>query len=136
MRSTNRDHNTEDEQGSGLYLPDRGFFTDAAGPDLRARIIADLRHLARFLEEHPDLPVSPHTRVEVSYFPRTSHDEAAFAEVTEAASRLGRIPAWEGEHYVVEHRHGAGRYRAVAIPEPVRARYRAWLTYTGHVRQD
>ncbi|GAA1115424.1 hypothetical protein NE857_26040 [Nocardiopsis exhalans] len=140
MRRTNCDHNTDDDQRGGqvpgVFVPELGFFTDAASPDLRARIIADMRALADFLEEHPGLPISPHTSVEVSYFPRTNIDEAAFEEVAEAASRVGRIPAWEGEHYVVEHRHGAGRYRVVAIPEQVRSRYRAWLTYTGHVRQD
>lgn len=136
MRWTDPDHNTEDEQTPGVFVPERGLFTDAASPDLRARIIADMRALAAFLEEHSDLPISPHTSVEVSYFPRTSMDEAAFEEVAEAASRLGRIPVWEGEHYVVEHQRGAGRYRVVAIPETVRSRYRAWLTYTGHVRQD
>lgn len=140
MRWINRDHNTEneltDEQAPTVFVPERGLFSDAASPDLRARIIADMRALAAFLEEHPELPISPHTSVEVTYFPCTSNDEVAFEEVAEAASKLRRIPAWEGEHYVVEHRHGAGRYRAVAIPEPVRSRYRAWLTYTGHVRQD
>ncbi|WP_211719528.1 hypothetical protein [Nocardiopsis sp. MG754419] len=140
MRRTNPDHNTENDQAGGqvpgVFVPEWGFFSDAASPDLRARIIADMRALATFLEEHPGLPISAHTSVEVSYFPRTSIDEDAFEEVVEAASWLGRIPAWEGEHYVVEHHHGAGRYRVVAIPELVRARYRAWLTYTGHVRQD
>lgn len=136
MRRTNPDQSIEDQQVPGAFVPEQGFFSDAASLDLRARIIADMRALATFLEEHPELPISPHTSVEVSYFPRTSRDEVAFDEVSEAGARLGRIPAWEGEHYVVEHRHGAGRYRVVAIPETVRARYRAWLTYTGHVRQD
>lgn len=118
------------------FLPERKFFTDAAGPELRERIIADMRSLATFLEEHPQLPISPHTSVDVTYFPRTESDQAALAEVVEAGAYLGRIPAWEGDHYLVEHACGAGRYRVVAIPELVRARYRAWLTSTGHVRQD
>jgi len=133
MRRTNPDQSMEHQQVLG---PDRDFFTDAASPDLRARIIADMRALADFLEEHSELPVSPHTSVDVSYFPRTSREEAAFEEVAEAGARLGRMPVWEGEHYVAEHAHGAGRYRIVAIPARTRARYRAWLTYTGHVRQD
>ncbi|XKK39994.1 hypothetical protein HFP72_04130 [Nocardiopsis sp. ARC36] len=116
--------------------PVREFFSAAASPQLRARIIADMRALATFLEEHPGLPLSPHTSVDVAYFPRTGQDAAAFEEVAETGARLGRMPGWEGEHYVVEHVHGAGRYRAVAIPARVRAHYRAWLTYTGHVRAD
>ncbi|RKS07054.1 hypothetical protein DFP74_2708 [Nocardiopsis sp. Huas11] len=111
-------------------------FSDAASPGLRARIIGDIRSLADFLEEHPELPISPHTSVDVSYFPRIDHDEAAFGEVAEAGARLGRMPVWEGEHYVVEHHQGAGRYRAVAIPALVRASYRAWLTWPGNVRPD
>ncbi|SIO89586.1 hypothetical protein [Nocardiopsis sp. JB363] len=133
--------NTEPEEDKrrtvpGVFLPEREFFTDAAGPELRERIITDMRTLANFLEEHPQLPISPHTSVEVTYFPRTESDQAAIAEVVEAGSHLGRIPAWEGDHYLVEHHHGAGRYRVVAIPARVRARYRSWLTYSGHVRQD
>ncbi len=108
-------------------------FSDTASADLRRRIINDIRALADFLDLNPDLPIGPHTRVEVVYFPHTDNDEDAFDEVADVASLLGRIPAWEGEHYVVEHTHGAGRYRAVAIPEHTRAAYRAWLTYTGHV---
>jgi hypothetical protein len=118
------------------HQPGEPCFSDAASPQLRARIIADMRALATFLEEHPGLPVSPHTSVDVAYFPRTGQDEAAFGEVAEAGARLGQMPGWEGEHYVVEHVHGAGRYRVVAIPARVRGRYRAWLTYTGHVRAD
>ncbi|GAB3712554.1 hypothetical protein [Nocardiopsis oceani] len=140
MRRNHHEHQVPGEQvhprPPGVFLPEPDFFTDAASPDLRARIIADMRSLADFLAERPDLPMSPHTSVDVSYFPRTCTDQAAFAEVVEAGARLGRIPAWEGEHYVVEHHRGAGRYRVVAIPEAVRARYRAWLSYTGHVGQD
>ncbi|MDE3721460.1 hypothetical protein PWG71_08665 [Nocardiopsis sp. N85] len=136
MRRTTSDQEEWDEEPAEVRALERGFFVGAAGPDLRMRIIADMRDLAAFLEEHPELPISPHTRVDVSYFPRTSHDEAAFAEVAEAGARLGRAPVWEGEHYVVEHHRGAGRYQVVAIPEHTRARHRAWLTYTGHVRPD
>ncbi|WP_017576905.1 hypothetical protein [Nocardiopsis kunsanensis] len=112
------------------------FFTDAAGRGPRRRIIADLRALAAFLERHPELPVSAHTSVEMTYFPLTDDDATAFDEVAEVGARLGRIPAWEGEHYLVGRAVGAARYRAVAIPERVRARYRSWLTRTGHVHPD
>ncbi|WP_306369661.1 hypothetical protein [Nocardiopsis sp. CC223A] len=111
-------------------------FTDTAGPALRSRITADLRALADFLEEHPDLPVSQHTTLDITYFPHTTTDEDAFAEIAHVGALLKRIPAWEGDHYLVEHRTGAARYRAVAIPEQVRAAHRAWATYTGHVRPD
>ncbi|MEE2038918.1 hypothetical protein Q8791_17000 [Nocardiopsis sp. CT-R113] len=130
------DEHDRGELAGGLREEQVEDFTDAAGPALRKRIIADIRALADFLDEHPDLPMSPHTSVDVSYFPRTSEDEIAFGEVAAAGARLSRMPAWEGEHYVVEHAHGAGRYRVVAIPARVRSDYRAWLTYTGHVRPD
>ena len=118
------------------FLPEWNFFAAAAGPELRSRIIDDIRALATFLEEHPRLPISPYTSVDVSYFPRTESDQVALAEVVEAGARMGQLPAWERDHYLVEHAQGAGRYRVVAIPARVRARYRSWLTYTGHVRPD
>lgn len=136
MRRTTPGPEAPGEEQEAARAGEGGCFAGAADPDLRACIISDIRDLAAFLEEHPELPISPHTRVDVSYFPRTSHDEEAFAEVDEARARLGRAPVWEGEHYLVEHHRGAGRYRVVAIPEHTRARYRAWLTYTGHVRPD
>ncbi|MFL1375749.1 hypothetical protein [Nocardiopsis protaetiae] len=111
-------------------------FTDTAGPALRSRIIADLRALADFLDANPDLPVSQHTTLDITYFPHTTTDTGAFAEVAHVGALLKRIPAWEGDHYVVEHQAGAARYRAVAIPERVRAAHRAWATYTGNVRPD
>lgn len=112
------------------------FFTDAAGRGSRRRIIADLRALAAFLERYPELPVSAHTSVEMTYFPLTDDDAMAFDEVAEVGARLAKIPAWEGEHYVVGRAVGAARYRAVAVPERVRARYRSWLTRTGHAHPD
>ena len=136
MRRTTPGPEAPGEEPEAARTVEGGCFAGVAGPDLRARIISDLRDLADFLQEHPELPISSHTSVDVSYFPRTSHDEAAFAEVDEAGARLGRAPVWEGEHYMVEDHRGAGRYRVVAIPEHTRARYRAWLTYTGHVRPD
>ncbi|MCY9785163.1 hypothetical protein KIK06_14860 [Nocardiopsis sp. EMB25] len=114
--------------------PDR--FRGAASGERRARIIGDLRELADFLEAHPHLPLSPHMSVDIAYFPRTDCDAEAFAEVSRAGAVLGVMPTWEGEHLVVEHVRGSARYRVVAIPEKVRAQYRAWLTYTGHVRPD
>ncbi|MCY9787093.1 hypothetical protein KIK06_24725 [Nocardiopsis sp. EMB25] len=113
-----------------------GRFSDAASDERRSQVIADLRELADFLEAHPDLPISPHTSVDLAYFPRTDHDSEAFAEVSRVGAVLGAMPTWEGEHLVVEHVRGSARYRVVAIPKKVRAQYRAWLTYTGHVRPD
>jgi hypothetical protein len=133
-RGLDTDHEGSDQSRQPSWP---GVFTDAASPELRSRIIGDIRALADFLETHPELPVSPYTSVDVTYVPRTGHDDGpAFGEVAEAGALLGRMPAWEGEHYLVEHHHGAGRYRVVAIPAHTRAQYRAWLTYTGHVRPD
>ncbi|WP_285732689.1 hypothetical protein [Nocardiopsis sp. ATB16-24] len=114
----------------------KAFFTDAAGPELRARIIGDMRALADFLQAHPELPISRYTSVDVTYFPLTDDEAVAVGEVAEAGARLGRMPAWEGGHYLVEHAVGAGRYRVVAVPERVAASYRAWLAATGHRRPD
>ncbi|WP_051415676.1 hypothetical protein [Nocardiopsis sp. CNT312] len=133
------DHNdtTRQDPGDRLALPaDIADFSDAASGQRRRQVIADLRELADFLGAHPHLPVSPHTSVDVSYFPRGGGDAAAFAEVSRAGALLGSMPVWEGEHLVVGHQRGVARYRVVAIPERVRARYRAWLACTGHIRPD
>ncbi|OLT24909.1 hypothetical protein BJF83_23560 [Nocardiopsis sp. CNR-923] len=127
------DHQTNQDCETG-QAPER--FSDAASGGRRCRIIGDLRELADFLDANPDLPISPHTSVDLAYFPHTDRDAEAFAEVACAGAVLGVMPAWEGDHLVVEHVRGSARYRVVAIPEKVRAQYRAWLTYTGHVRPD
>lgn len=130
-RVDQEDIDEDHTEGSGEV-----FFTDAAGPELRARIIGDMRALADFLQAHPELPISRYTSVDVTYFPLTDDETVAVGEVAEAGARLGRMPAWEGGHYLVEHAVGAGRYRVVAIPERVAVSYRAWLAATGHTRPD
>ena len=142
MKEHNDEHNTDVQQdresrtGADPEEPGEVFFTDAAGPELRARIIGDMRALADFLQAHPELPISRYTSVDVTYFPLTDDEAVAVGEVAEAGARLGRMPAWEGGHYLVEHAVGAGRYRVVAIPERVAVSYRAWLAATGHRRPD
>lgn len=137
-----KEHNNHSQHNRGNHIgtdpegSEEVFFTDAAGSELRARIIGDMRALADFLQAHPELPISPHTSVDVTYFPLTDDEAKALGEVAEAGARLGRIPAWEGRHYLVEYACGAGRYRVVAIPERVAVSYRAWLAATGHTRPD
>lgn len=136
MRNGSSENQYGDRASQSSGEREEEFFTDAAGRGPRRRIVADLRALASFLERHPELPVGAHTSVEMTYFPLTDDDATAFDEVAEVGARLAKIPAWEGEHYVVGRAVGAARYRAVAVPERVRARYRSWLTRTGHARPD
>lgn len=106
----------------------------AADALARADFIADMRALADMLQANPGLPVGAFSSFEVVYFPPSGSDERAFAQIAGIGQVLGAMPVWEGEHYTVQRRVGRACYRAVAIPERARARYRAWLTYADHVR--
>ncbi|MBV2366004.1 hypothetical protein ACFPZ0_11335 [Streptomonospora nanhaiensis] len=101
----------------------------------RRALAAHMRALADFLEARPDLPLSPHTRVEVVYFPRGNDQEQA-EEIDRIAALLGTEGHWEGKHYTCEHSFGRAAYRAVAIPAHVRARHRALMSYADAIRLD
>ncbi|GAA4943141.1 hypothetical protein GCM10023224_27250 [Streptomonospora halophila] len=108
---------------------------ETAAFDNRRALADDLRALAAFLEERLELPVSPHARVEVAYFPRGDDQEQA-DEVDRVAGLLGTRSRWEGEHLVCGRGFGRAAYRVVAIPEEVRARHRALMSYADAIRPD
>ncbi|MDA0564847.1 hypothetical protein LG943_11005 [Streptomonospora sp. S1-112] len=101
----------------------------------RRAVVAHIRALADFLEARPDLPLSPHTRVEVVYFPRGS-DQEQDKEIDRIAALLGTEGHREGQHYACERSFGRAAYRAVAIPAHVRARHRALFSYADSIRPD
>jgi len=106
-----------------------------AAYDSRRALADDLRALAGFLENQPELPVSSHAVVEVAYFPRGDDQEQA-DEVDRVAGLLGARSRWEGEHLVCGRDFGRAAYRVVAIPEEVRARHRALMSYADAIRPD
>ncbi|GAA4898167.1 hypothetical protein [Streptomonospora salina] len=103
----------------------------------RARILADLRALTAFLTRRPEVPVPAIAGVDVTYFPSgapSGTDEAKTAEIDRVADLLGTRAAWEGEHYVAQHRIGAAAYRAVAIPDHAIAAQEAVMGYRPNIR--
>lgn len=86
----------------------------------REQLIADLRALAAWLEEHPALPVGPYPQVEVTYIARGEDADAQLAEVDRIAEACDVEPAdVYGPH---ARHHGAtvriaptAAYRAVAL---------------------
>jgi len=88
-----------------------------ANADERGSLIAGLRALAGFLEEHPDIPAPRWTDVLV--FPPDSSDAEAQSEVAAIAALIGAAVSDEtasGGHYTTSRSFGPLHYRAVAIP--------------------
>lgn len=94
-------------------------------PTRREQVIAGLRELAQFLEDHPDLPV-PHGADASPYLNGT--DEQDRAEVDRIAAILGKTPVQDTPaHYRVARDFGADVvYRATAITEAHMAEWRAF----------
>ncbi|WP_017623453.1 hypothetical protein [Nocardiopsis chromatogenes] len=101
----------------------------------RAELADDLRRLADFLETGPAVPVSPYGGLDLVYFPAGDDTDQA-EQVDAVADLLGTEPHYEGAHYVCEKAFGRASYRVVAIPEHVRARHRALMTYQSAVEPD
>ena len=83
----------------------------------RSSLIAGLRALATFLEDHPDVPAP--RWADVMVFPADCTDHEAEAEVNAVAALIGSDvhdeTANQG-HYTTSHGFGPVEYRAVAIP--------------------
>jgi hypothetical protein len=81
----------------------------------RHELIAGLRALAEFLENHKDIPAPKWT--EVMVFPEASTDDAKRREIDRIAAMISAIPQ-EGltGHYKASHKFGPVEYRAIAIP--------------------
>ncbi|GAB3444532.1 hypothetical protein GCM10027570_13900 [Streptomonospora sediminis] len=107
----------------------------SAAEDNRRALAEDLRALADFLQERPELPVSPHAVVEVAYFPR-GDDQDRVREVARVADLLSTRPHAEGAHTVCGRGFGRTAYRVVAIPEEVMARHRALMSYADTIQPD
>jgi hypothetical protein len=107
----------------------------------RDRLIAGLRRLVDFLDDHPDLPVNDWAQVSYSI---TADDTGMSADDIEAAKRaevdriaavLGVTPTVRanGDHYIAALSFGPVTYQATAITDAHMARHMAASTYDGHV---
>jgi hypothetical protein len=83
--------------------------------DKRDRLIAGLRALAQFLQDHPDIPAP--RWADVLVFPPDGPDEQQRAEIDVIASRIGTgTDESASGHYSCSISFGPVQYRAVAIP--------------------
>ncbi len=86
-----------------------------ANADERGRLIAGLRALAAFLQDHPDVPAPRWADIYV--FPPRGTDEQMRAEIDQIAARIGTVATDDAGHghYAVSRHFGPVQYRAVAI---------------------
>jgi hypothetical protein len=99
--------------------------------------VAGLHALADFLDTHPELPVPPF-QTDILIHIRGS-DEEQHAEVNRLAALLD-VPVTDetstGGHYFAVRAFGPVEYRCVAVPEAVRAAFRAGMSYADSVTPD
>ncbi|MFD9940044.1 hypothetical protein ACFWYW_12285 [Nonomuraea sp. NPDC059023] len=100
----------------------------------RAQLIADLRQFARYLEDHPTLPVSDHGVVSLSFHPSFDTDAEAIAEV-ERVSALHGLPVQRrsGQHFATLVL-GSVEYTIVAIEQEAADAYDAHQSYRSNFR--
>src|SRR5579859_5448216 len=97
-------------------IPEKGVISVSyANADERDRLIAGLRALADFLQEHPHVPAPRWADVYV--FPPRGTDEQMRAEINQIADRIGTVVTDDAnhEHYAASRHFGPVQYRAVAI---------------------
>ena len=85
-----------------------------ASPDQRARLVAGLRELAKFIEGSEGLP-APWSGDALVFSPAGTNAEMR-TEIDSIASRIGGHARGTGGHYTVSRHFGPVEYRAVAIP--------------------
>jgi hypothetical protein len=105
-------------------------------PHDRAAIVTGLRHLADFLDAHPDIPVS--ATAPLYHFTRNGNDADQRAEIEQIATRLGTPIKDDTDygHCTTAISFGPIEYRAVAITTEARARHAAAASYHGCVQPD
>jgi hypothetical protein len=99
-------------------IPEKGVISVSyANADERGRLIAGLRALADFLQDHQDVPAPRWAYVYV--FPPRGADEQMRAEIDQIAARIGAEPTDDAAygHYAAACLFGPVQYRAVAIRE-------------------
>jgi len=83
----------------------------------RRRLIAGLRELAEFLDQHPQVPAP--ARADVMVFPPDGTDADMFAEIDAIAGQIGATASDADSprgHYSAVRSFGPVEYRAIAIP--------------------
>ena len=92
-----------------------------AKSDERSGLIAGLRELAEFLDQHPQVPAP--RRTDLFVFPQDGSDAEMFAEIDVIAAEIGATATDADSpagHYSAVRDFGPVQYRAVAIPRAAR----------------
>jgi len=104
----------------------------------RTNVIAGLRLLADYLEDHPDIPVAP-LGWDLSTYALHGDETQRRADVDKIAAALG-VPVDDdtghGGHYTAARTFGLITYRAVCVPDRRRDAYNALMSYAGCVTPD
>lgn len=80
-----------------------------SGPELRARVAAQLRAAADFLES-TDVEIDPFAQAVIHFFAPSTE------AVDREAAKFGAVAAWDDNHYVAKKTFGTGvAYKAVHI---------------------
>jgi hypothetical protein len=95
-------------------IPEKGVISVSyANADERGCLIAGIRALAAFLQDHPDVPAPRWADIYV--FPPRGTDEQMRAEIDQVAARIGTVVTDDAGHYAASRHFGPVQYRAVAI---------------------
>ena len=102
---------------------------------LRAQVSVGLRELARYIWEHPDLPVP--SQVTILYSIPGSDDAAGHAEAKRIAGMLGTFATEENEEATARRGFGTRvTYEACYLDSGRMARFYALNSYQGSVRPE
>ncbi len=106
----------------------------------RDRLIADLRGMADFLDQHPQLPVPRFGPVRVSVHPRyntaDTTETEALAEVERVAALLGVTPQVKAGQHVVAVKLGMTEYEVVLVTQAAIDRDKARNSYRNSISTD
>jgi hypothetical protein len=97
----------------------------------RAQVIAGLRQLAAYLDQHPDVPVCPFGW-DLNVYPRQATEAQNRAEVDRIAAILAVTATDQtstGGHYTAARTFGRITYQATYIPDRRMAAHDAWMSY-------
>src|SRR5579862_8780542 len=111
--------------------------TYVTDPKARAGFITDLRALADYLTNHPDIPV-PGSGSDF-YLCADSYEDGGNLQVDRIARLLGVAVTDEtahGGHYYALRNFGCLVYRVTSIPGSCMARHHAEMSYAGCVTPD
>lgn len=106
-----------------------------ANPTERAAFIQGLRDLADFLQEHPEVPVTPYGNA-ITFFPHAASEADERAEIDRIAAALDVKPTGtsDGDFYRAIRKFGPITYKAISISAAWKAAHDARHSYAAVVQ--